>query len=187
MHVCCPRVFCSIAYYWIEYHVLSIGVLYFARIKTFTCICQDSNNSWNQVPIGGVQISLVWRFLLRQFRLKLVLLNETSMCWNVDISRNGCNLGMYFTSTTPGRDKYFYPKRKPRISLPGMQEKVFRDFHQRWLKLKTCNLKIPSLRITVRHHSTSLAMLTVTFVTEFSIRSSQPLKILINVYNKENV
>ena len=40
-----------------------------------------------------------------------------------------------------------------------------------------CKLKVPSLRITVRYHSASLAMLN-SVVTEFSIRSSQPLKIL---------
>ena len=65
VHVCCPRVCISIAYNWMEYHVLSIGVLCklcFAHIKTFTCICEDSNNSWNQVPMIGVQISQVWRF-----------------------------------------------------------------------------------------------------------------------------
>ena len=38
-----------------------------------------------------------------------------------------------------------------------------------------CELKIPSLGITVWHHSAR----TVTLVTEFSIRTSQPLKILI--------
>ena len=38
VHVCCPRVFSSIAYNWMEYHVLFIGVLCKrARIKTFTC------------------------------------------------------------------------------------------------------------------------------------------------------
>ena len=66
----------------------------------------------------------------RQFRLKLALLNETPMCWNVNISRKGRNLGMNFTCT--GWDKNFYPKRKHRISLSGIQEKVFHDFHQCW-------------------------------------------------------
>ena len=39
-----------------------------------------------------------------------------------------------------------------------------------------CGLKIPSLGITVRHHSASL-------VTEFSIQTSKPLKIINDSYN----
>ena len=42
-----------------------------------------------------------------------------------------------------------------------------------------CELKIPSLGITVRHHSASLMTPTVTPVMEFSIGTSQPLKSLI--------
>ena len=38
-----------------------------------------------------------------------------------------------------------------------------------------CELKIPSLWITVQHHSASLRMPTVTLMTEFSIWTSQPL------------
>ena len=43
-----------------------------------------------------------------------------------------------------------------------MQEKEF-------IMAVRCDLKIPSLGITVRHHSA------VTLVTEFSIRTSRPL------------
>ena len=103
VHVCCPSVFISIVYNWMEYYVLSVGAggsrpLRFTCIKIFTCICQDSNETrclWS-----------VFKFLWfedfnlpdvsRQFRLKVPLLNETSMCWNDDICRNGCNLGMKF-------------------------------------------------------------------------------------------
>ena len=42
-----------------------------------------------------------------------------------------------------------------------------------------CELKIPSLGVTVRHHSASLVMRRVTLTTEFSIHTEQPLKILI--------
>ena len=57
----------------------------------------------------------------RQFTLKLALLNETSMCWNVDISRNGYNLGMNFIPS------FFYPKRKPRISFSCIPDRNFRE------------------------------------------------------------
>ena len=42
-----------------------------------------------------------------------------------------------------------------------------------------CKLKVPSLRITVRHHLASLVMLNSYVMKEFSIPSLQPLKILI--------
>ena len=99
VHVCCPRVFSSIAYNWMEYHVLSIGVCaLFPLFFTFTCICQDSNETrclWSV-------FKLLWfedfdlPDVSRQFRLKLALLNDTPMCWKIDIFRNGCNLGMNF-------------------------------------------------------------------------------------------
>ena len=61
----------------------------------------------------------------------------------------------------------------------------------RWAKQQTKKLRPKltkmnsSLRITVRHRSASLAMRTVTLVSEFSIRTSQPSKILIikKMYN----
>ena len=116
------------------------------------------------------------------------------------------NLGMNFTCTTPEWDKNFYHKQKPRISLSGMQKKkkkkkkksaIFTSVDKFFLAYPTgismnptgarkcrlirggvrCEFKIPSTRITVRHHSASLAMRKVTLVTEFSIRISQPLKI----------
>ena len=42
-----------------------------------------------------------------------------------------------------------------------------------------CKLKVLSLKITVRHHTASLAMLNIYRRDRISIRSSQPLKILI--------
>ena len=59
-------------------------------------------------------------------RLKLALLKEISMCWNVDISRNGWNLAMHFIPSIS------IPSENKKISLSGMQEKVLRDFHQCW-------------------------------------------------------
>ena len=135
-YVCCPKVFSFKDYKWMEHHVISINVLCmlcFVRIKTFTCIVK--NRTIHETRCLWSVFKFLWfeDFNLpdvsRQFRLKLALLNETSMCWNVDISRNGCNSG---TCTTPGWNKYFYPRQNTRISLSGMQEKVFRDFHQCW-------------------------------------------------------
>ena len=117
-------------------YVLSKGVictLYFERIKIFACICQDSNNTWN-----------LW---FEDFNLTDNLdcnlhLWMKHQC--VDISRNGCNLGMNFTTTAPRLDKYFYPKRKPRISLPDMYaRKGFPRFSPVLTKIENMQIENP--------------------------------------------
>ena len=129
VHVCCPRVFSSRAYNWMEYHVLSIGLLC-TRALCARCASHVLRHLHVFVKIQTVhEIKCLWsvfRFLWfedfnlpdvsRQSRLKLALLNETSMCWYVDISRNRCHLGSIYISITRANLWYPYLVCKKRFS-----------------------------------------------------------------------
>ena len=95
MHVCCARVFSFEAFNWVEYHVLSIGVLC-RRALCIRCASHVLRHLHVFVKIRTIHetrcLWSVFKFLwfedfnlpdvLRWFRLKLALLNETSKCWN---------------------------------------------------------------------------------------------------------